>query len=48
MSKLTNDEKERLLNKALILCENANYLLDKCYKAHCKEVEKRKRVSSFN
>lgn len=43
MSKLTNDEKERLLHRALILCENASYLLDKCYKAHCKEVEKRKR-----
>lgn len=43
MNKLTNEERERLLHKALTLCENASYLLDKCYKAHCKEVEKRKR-----
>lgn len=43
MAKLTNDEKEKLLNKALILCKNANYLLEKCYEAHCKEVKNRKK-----
>jgi hypothetical protein len=41
MKKLTNDEKTKLLEKALILCERAIFLLDECYNSHYKEQIKR-------